>query len=166
MKKHKINKTQYDENHDHNHDLCIEDALNKAEEICKKKGLRFTKIRKKVLELIWGSHKPLGAYDLLSALRAEGLKAEPPTVYRALGFLIEAELVHRLDSLNAFIGCVDPSNSHEGQFLICRECRSVAELGDDDIFNLVRAKASDLGFSDIHQMLEIQGQCQNCRASK
>ena len=166
MKKHKVNKTKYDEKHDHDHDLCIEDALNQATLICKKKGLRFTKIRQKVLELIWGSHKPMGAYDLLSALRAQGLKAEPPTVYRALSFLIEAELVHRLDSLNAFIGCSNPTNSHQGQFLICRECRSVSEVGDNDILDLVRIKASNLGFSTVQQMLEIQVQCQNWRASE
>jgi len=164
-----MNKKNITNNHlndSHDHDLCIEDALQNADLICRKKGLRFTKIRKKVLELIWGSHKPLGAYDILNALRSEGTKAEPPTVYRALGFLIEAELVHRLDSLNAFIGCIDPSNSHQGQFLICRDCRSVTELGDDDILNLVQSKASDMGFSAIHQMLEIQGQCKSCRASK
>ena len=153
-------------NDSHDHDLCIEEAIQNAELICKKKGLRFTKIRKKVLELIWVSHKPLGAYDVLDALRSEGLKAEPPTVYRALGFLIEAELVHRLDSLNAFIGCIDPSISHQGQFLICRDCRSVKELGDDDILKLVQSKASNMGFSAVHQMLEIQGRCKSCRALK
>jgi Fur family transcriptional regulator, zinc uptake regulator len=153
-------------NDSHDHDLCIEKAIQNAELICKKKGLRFTKIRKKVLELIWVSHKPLGAYDVLDALRSEGLKAEPPTVYRALGFLIEAELVHRLDSLNAFIGCIDPSISHQGQFLICRDCRSVTELGDDDILKLVQSKASNMGFSAVHQMLEIQGRCKSCRALK
>lgn len=153
-------------NDSHDHDLCIEEAIQNAELICKKKGLRFTKIRKKVLELIWVSHKPLGAYDVLNALRSEGLKAEPPTVYRALGFLIEAELVHRLDSLNAFIGCTDPSNSHQGQFLICLDCRSVTELGDDDILELVQSKASNMGFSAIHQMLEIQGRCKSCIALK
>jgi len=164
-----MNKKYITNNHlndSHDHDLCIEDALQNAEVICRKKGLRFTKIRQKVLELIWGSHKPLGAYDILNTLRSEGAKAEPPTVYRALGFLIEAELVHRLDSLNAFIGCVDPSNSHQGQFLICRDCRSVTELGDDEILDLVQSKASDMGFSAIHQMLEIQGQCKSCRAPK
>lgn len=153
-------KDEISDGHDHN--LCIKEAMQNAELICNKKGLRFTKIRKKVLELIWASHKPLGAYDVLNSLRSEGLKAEPPTVYRALGFLIEAELIHRLDSLNAFIGCIDPSKSHQGQFLICLDCRSVKELGDDDIFKLVQSKASSMGFSAIHQMLEIQGQCKSC----
>ena len=147
----------------HNHRDCVADALATAEALCRRRGLRFTALRRRVLELVWNSHKPVGAYDLLEALNRDGRKAAPPTVYRALEFLIEADLVHRLDSLNAFVGCADPSSSHTGQFLICRGCRSVAELDDADINRLVEAKASDLGFSAVHQMLEIQGLCRGCR---
>ena len=115
-----------------------------------------------MLELVWNSHRPVGAYDILSELTNEGKSAAPPTVYRALDFLIEARLVHRLDSLNAYVGCPDPSSSHDGQFLICRQCRSVAELDDADIQALVDQKAADLGFTAVHQVLEIQGLCQSC----
>ncbi|MBT8085074.1 MAG: transcriptional repressor [Woeseia sp.] len=146
----------------HNHDGCVADALATAEELCRTRGLRFTAIRRRVLELVWESHKPIGAYDILDALNRAGKKAAPPTVYRALEFLIEADLVHRLDSLNAFVGCPDPSSSHTGQFLICRGCHSVAELDDADIDSLVRTKAGALGFSAVHQMLEIQGLCIAC----
>jgi len=127
--------------------------------------VRLTDIRLRVLELVWRSHQPAGAYDVLKELTKERSSAVPPTVYRALDFLIEADLVHRLDSINAFVGCPVPGSSHTGQFLICRECRSVAELDDADINLLVEQKALDLGFSAIHQMLEIQGLCQDCRES-
>lgn len=147
----------------HDHDDCVSEALATAERLCRERGLRFTSIRRRVLELVWASHKPIGAYDILGALNERGRKAAPPTVYRALDFLIEADLVHRLDSLNAFVGCPDPSGSHTGQFLICRGCRSVAELDDADINSLVRQKASELGFSSVQQMLEIQGLCRDCR---
>ena len=123
----------------HDHDDCISTALRAAERVCRDKGLRFTGIRRRVLELVWASHRPIGAYEILDKLNRQGRKAAPPTVYRALEFLIEAELVHRLDSLNAFIGCPDPGSSHAGQFLICRRCRSVAEL-DDDAAALGRAR--------------------------
>jgi Fur family zinc uptake transcriptional regulator len=126
--------------------------------------LRFTALRRRVLSLVWESHKPVGAYDILDRLGAEGRRAAPPTVYRALDFLIEAGLVHRLDSLNAFIGCPDPARSHSGQFLICRKCRTVLELDDPDIDGLVEGKARELGFSAVHQMLEIQGLCSDCRS--
>jgi Fur family zinc uptake transcriptional regulator len=133
-----------------------------AEDLCRQRGLRFTALRRRVLALVWDSHKPVGAYDILDQLGAEGRRAAPPTVYRALAFLIEAGLVHRLDSLNAFIGCPDPARSHSGQFLICRLCRTVLELNDLDIDKLVEDKAKQLGFSAVHQMLEIQGLCSDC----
>jgi Fur family zinc uptake transcriptional regulator len=146
----------------HDHDNCVATAMETAENLCRQKRLRFTKIRRRVLELVWTSHKPVGAYDILDSLNRDGKKAAPPTVYRALDFLIEANFVHRLDSINAFVGCPDPGSSHTGQFLICRQCRSVAELDDADINHLVRQKVSDLGFSAIHQTLEIQGLCRDC----
>ncbi|MFQ5549235.1 MAG: Fur family transcriptional regulator [Woeseia sp.] len=148
----------------HDHDDCVATAIKMADGICRNRGLRFTRLRRRVLELVWNSHKPVGAYEILNSLETDGRRAAPPTVYRALEFLIEADLVHRLDSINAYIGCPDPGSSHTGQFLICRECRSVAELDDADINRIVEQKVSDLGFSAIHQMFEIQGLCQDCRA--
>lgn len=147
----------------HDHDHCVAQALQAAEQVCRKRGLRFTQIRRRVLELVWNSHRPIGAYDILDSLKSDGRKAAPPTVYRALDFLIEAELVHRLDSLNAYVGCPDPGTSHVGQFLICRECRTVAELDDAGIDSVVRNKAADLGFTAIRQTLEIHGLCRDCR---
>lgn len=149
----------------HDHDDCISAALDAAERVCLAKGLRFTGIRRHVLELVWASHKPIGAYEILDRLNRQGKRTAPPTVYRALEFLIEAELVHRLDSLNAFIGCPDPGSSHVGQFLICRQCRSVAELDDDEISGMVGRKAADHGFTAVRQMVEIEGLCPHCRGA-
>jgi Fur family zinc uptake transcriptional regulator len=148
---------------EHNHGDCVEQALASAEDICRERGLRLTRIRRRVLELVWSSHKPVGAYDILDALSREGRRSAPPTVYRALDFLIEADLVHRLDSLNAYVGCAHPHDPHNGQFLICRDCRSVAELDDADISALVERTAAELGFSAVRQMLEIQGLCPACQ---
>ena len=148
----------------HDHDSCVSAAIETAERLCRERGLRFTALRRRVLTLVWDSHKPIGAYDILDKLGTEGRAAAPPTVYRALDFLIEAGLVHRLDSLNAFIGCPDPARLHTGQFLICRQCRTVVELDDRDIDSLVEDKARELGFSAVHQMLEIQGLCSDCRS--
>jgi len=147
----------------HDHGSCVEQAVAAAERLCRERGLRFTATRRRVLELVWNGHKPVGAYDILDSLNRDGKKAAPPTVYRALEFLIEADLVHRLDSLNAFVGCPDPGNAHTGQFLICQECGSVAELDDAEIQAVVRRKAADLGFAATRQVLEIQGLCQDCR---
>ena len=146
----------------HDHDSCVSAAIETAERLCRDRGLRFTSLRRRVLTLVWDSHKPIGAYDILDKLGSEGKAAAPPTVYRALDFLIEAGLVHRLDSLNAFIGCPDPARSHAGQFLICRRCRTVLEIDDPGIDAVVANKAEELGFTSVHQMLEVQGLCANC----
>ncbi len=148
----------------HNHDDCVATAIETAENLCRERGLRFTALRQRVLALVWDSHKPIGAYDILEKLSAEGKRAAPPTVYRALDFLIDAGLVHRLASLNAFIGCPDPERSHAGQFLICRDCRSVTELDDAEIEAMVGGKAAELGFRAEHQVLEIDGICRRCQA--
>ncbi len=150
---------------EHDHDHCVAEAIAAAVRICRERGLRFTEQRRRVLELVWNSHQPVGAYEILHSLHRAGRKVAPPTVYRALDFLIEADLVHRLDSLNAFVGCPDPSNPHTGQFLICRECRSVAELEDADIDEMVRERAANLGFEALHQTLEIEGICRNCSSA-
>ncbi len=148
---------------DHDHESCVEQAMQNAEQICRERGLRFTPQRKRVLKLVWSSHKPIGAYDILDGLNLGGHKTAPPTVYRALEFLIEADLVHRLDSLNAFVGCADPNIPHAGQFLICRDCRSVTELDDRDISGLIEKSAAGQGFTALHQTLEVQGTCQSCQ---
>jgi len=90
----------------HDHSRCVSHALAEAETICARQGLRLTALRKRVLELVWASHKPLGAYDILGVLSDEdGRRAAPPTVYRALDFLLENGLVHRIASLNAITDC-------------------------------------------------------------
>lgn len=139
--------------------------MRTAERLCRERGLRFTSLRKRVLEIVWHSHRPVGAYDILASLGGEGRRPAPPTVYRALDFLIDAGLVHRLDSLNAFIGCPDPGRLHAGQFLICRQCRTVIELDDPGIERLVSGKAESLGFSEVRQVLEIEGVCESCRSA-
>ncbi len=149
----------------HDHDDCVASAMLAAEQLCRDRGLRFTTLRRRVLALVWESHKPVGAYEILASLSEEGRKSAPPTVYRALGFLIEAGLVHRLNMLNAFIGCPEPDRPHSSQFLICRDCGAVAELDDAGIESLVNEKAESLGFTTIAQVLEIEGTCHECGPS-
>ncbi|MDH4124962.1 MAG: transcriptional repressor [Gammaproteobacteria bacterium] len=149
----------------HDHRDCVQTALQTAEQLCQRRGLRFTATRRRVLELVWDSHKPIGAYDILETLGRESASAAPPTVYRALDFLIEAGLVHRLDSLNAFVGCPDPASRHAGQFLICTCCRTVTELSDPEIEQLIAGKAAAGGFLAVRQVLEIEGLCNQCRTA-
>ena len=100
---------------------------------------------------------------MLDRLREGGTgAAAPPTVYRALDFLMAHGLVHRIESLNAFIGCDHPDKAHSGQFLICRDCGMVAELDDAEISGMLARKAQALGFSGERATVELRGLCPDC----
>ena len=147
----------------HDHQVCVENALEQAEAVCRDRGLRLTPLRRVVLELVWQGHEPVGAYNLLDALTKQGHSPSPPTVYRALDFLIQAGLVHRLDSLNAYVGCNAPAHKHESAFLICRSCRNVHELGVDKIRGQIESLADEVGFAAEEHVLEVQGVCAKCQ---
>lgn len=153
--------------HDHNHDhaACISDALAKAEAHCGDVGAKLTPIRRRVLELIWQSHKPAGAYDLLAQLGSEGQKVAPPTVYRALDFLVEQGLVHRVESLNAFIGCTEPGHAVQQEIFICRSCGTATEINDPELGRRIQQDAQTLGFAVERQAIEVVGLCRDCRQS-
>ncbi len=148
---------------DHDHTSCVGTALTQAEQICAERGERLTPLRKRVLELLWLSHRPVKAYDLLASLSGERKRAAPPTVYRALEFLQSAGLVHRLESLNAFIGCGRPDQRHSAQFLICVSCGDVAEMDDGALTAKISANAKRLGFHVIDEKIEVTGRCGECR---
>lgn len=147
----------------HDHRRCVSTALSKADATCDASGLRLTPLRRRVLELVWGSHTPVKAYDLLATLGKERDQAAPPTVYRALDFLLEAGLVHRIASLNAFVGCGEPGLGHAGQFLICTGCGMVAELDEPELSNTIATSAARLGFEVRRETIEIEGLCAQCR---
>lgn len=149
--------------HAHPHERCVANALATAEATCTNRGQRLTKLRRRVLELVWAGHTPVKAYDLLEQLRKEHPGSAPPTVYRALEFLMGQGLVHRIESLNAYVGCGDPEAQHIGQFLICSTCGCVAEIEDEDIGRILVAKAKELGFHVSAQTIEINGVCAECQ---
>jgi Fur family zinc uptake transcriptional regulator len=149
----------------HDHGSCIETALDRAESVCLARGVRLTELRRQVLELIWRRHEPVGAYELLDALKVTHRRAAPPTVYRALEFLIDQGLVHRLESLNAYIGCTRPEGLHAGQFLICSRCGSIGELDDPEIADSVSRRAAALGFTVERQTIEVRGICADCSSA-
>lgn len=150
----------------HDHGRCIESALDTAADLCAERGARLTDLRRRVLELVWASHRPIGAYDLLELLKGERRNAAPPTVYRALDFLIELGLVHRIESLNAYIGCPEPDADHPSQFLICRDCGSAAEITDAGLDKAINNLTSKAGFSVLHRTIEVEGRCPDCRSGR
>ncbi|MEE9140929.1 MAG: Fur family transcriptional regulator [Alphaproteobacteria bacterium] len=147
----------------HDHRACVAAALARAGELCARRGARLTKLRRRVLEIVWRSHEPARAYAILDALQGEGYCAAPPTVYRALEFLVAHGLVHRVESLNAYAGCTQPGEAHAGQFLICGRCGGAVELDDDRIRSAIARGAERLGFEIERQTIEVLGLCPVCR---
>lgn len=137
--------------------------VQQAEHQCRQRGARFTPIRRRVLEMISSSPGGLKAYDLLDRLTTEHAAARPPTVYRALDFLIEQGFVHRIESLNAYVACSCPEHAHGFQLLICRHCGRVEELHLDEINEQLSRRARTRGFRVDRQTIELLGSCDACR---
>ncbi len=182
----------------HDHRACVKAALDTAARLCAERGARLTPLRRRVLELIWrghapARHAPVRAYDLLARLSdrpgtakergtaknkqaaGERRPAAPPTVYRALEFLLTQGLIHRIESLNAYVGCMDPEGhlgdapgsapggALGGQFLICGDCGAAAEVHDPRVDAAVARRAEELGFAVHRKTIEIAGVCPPCQ---
>jgi Fur family transcriptional regulator, zinc uptake regulator len=149
----------------------VEAALARAEASCLTRGAQLTALRRQVLSLVLAARQPIGAYALLDQLRATRAGAAPPTVYRALDFLLEQGLIHRLERLNAFVACDHQHHAHEHahdhqhQFLICRDCGVTAEICDSAVAQAVAQAASRVGFRVQRATVEVDGLCVNCTAS-
>lgn len=171
----------------------VEALLDRADSACQARGARLTETRRTVLGLILAAEKPVGAYDLLEHLRPGRRAAAPPTVYRALDFLLEQGLIHRIERLSAFVGCVSSAHGaeehgagaahaalagsadadaaaahhhhhHAAQFLICRDCGRVTELEDDGLARALADAAARRGFQVGGSTVEAEGTCADCRA--
>lgn len=150
----------------HNHQRCIDTAIERARSLCAARGVRLTAQREQVLRLVWQSHKPLGAYALMDMLGAATTRpVAPPTVYRALDFLSEQSLIHKIHSLNAFVGCSSPGRDHHSHFLICRQCQVAVECGGAELATALSNTASRAGFSAEQQAVEVVGLCPSCKES-
>lgn len=147
----------------HDHADCAATAMAAAEKACEAAGLRLTPTRRKVLEYLWESHKPVGAYRLLERLSEDGFSSKPPSVYRALDFLVEHGLAHKLRSKAAYLGCSHPDQAHAPQFLICRGCDAIEEFVDDTLAERVEQAARRSGFEPALTALEVEGWCPACR---
>ena len=145
------------------HEICIERAMREAESICEEKGLRCTHLRREVFRLIWLSHVPAKAYDILEDLKGKEWSAKPPTVYRALDFLLETGLVHKLDSINAYIGRSHPRDHNGCYFLICTDCNEAKECCSSELSDAIESAWNKNSFRPKKITLEVFGQCSACR---
>jgi Fur family zinc uptake transcriptional regulator len=148
--------------HPEHHVHEAEAYLREVASVCEERGLRLTPLRERVLRLVGESPRPVKAYDLLDLIRDDKGPAAPPTVYRALDFLLEHGFIHKLESINAFVGCHQPRVQHSVPFLICDRCHSAVELEDERVTSLLNQQARALGFRPQAQTLEVHGLCAAC----
>jgi Fur family zinc uptake transcriptional regulator len=148
----------------HDHARCTSDALAHAEAICAERKERLTPVRHRVLEALLASHAPLGAYELIDRLAADGTRPAPITVYRALDFLREQGFVHRIESRNAFIACVhEHATAEPVVFLICEQCGAVGEAAGAAVADSIRSASRSAGFTPKTPVIEIFGTCAHCK---
>lgn len=151
----------------HDHSACAGEALDRAEALCEAAGARLTPVRRRTLEILLETHRAMGAYEVLDRLAAEGFGHQPPVAYRALDFLVERGLVHRIQRLNAFTACTLPGgHTHAPVFLICENCRAVAEAPGQAVRDVLEAAAGEIGFAVSRAHVEALGLCPSCRETR
>ena len=150
--------------HDHAH--CSGETLARAEASVAKTGQRLTPVRRRTLEILLEAHRAMGAYEVLDRLAADGYGSQPPVAYRALDFLVEQGLAHRVRRLNAFTACMHPGQAHSPVFLICTGCEALAEAPGAPVRAALEATATALGFTVERSNIEATGLCPSCKASQ
>ena len=148
---------------DHDHSHCASDALGHADKLAKEKGLRLTPVRRATLEILLSDHRAMGAYEVLEQLQEKGFGNQPPVAYRALDFLVENGLAHRVQRLNAFAACTQPEKHHRPVFLICKTCEQVAEADADRVVDALTDVAAKADFAIERVNIEVLGLCPTCR---
>ena len=149
----------------HNHAHCADEVLAQAEAISRDRGARLTPVRRRTLEILLESHRAMGAYEVLDRLSAEGFGKQPPVAYRALDFLVDLGLAHRITRLNAFTACTHPGEAHAAAFLICRTCNAVAEAPATEARSALDRAAAAIGFTVERTTVEALGLCPTCRTA-
>ena len=144
-------------------------SVEQASVIFAEKNIRFTDLRRKVFEEIASTQASVGAYEVLDRLAKKGTRLAPISIYRALDALLEAGVVHRLESKNAYFACRrlhQPRTGRRPMFLSCEKCGTVQEVDGDDIFHAIDAAARTAKFEPRVRFVEVSGTCQECAARR
>ncbi len=143
------------------HELAERMAM--AATLCKLRGAQFTKLRRRILELLWEGNRPMGAYELIEVFTQDvSRRVAPQTVYRALEFLTSQGLVARIESRNAYVPLTHPERDQDCLFFICNTCGAAEELEDQRLENLLLETAAQIGFRASRRVIEVEGTCTTC----
>lgn len=143
-------------------DPVVTDRLRVAEKLCTQRGSRLTQVRRRVLEALLRHPGSLKAYELIDILRPDLPNAAPPTVYRALDFLVAQGLIHRLDALNAWSACTDAGGRPHDVLVVCTHCGKVAELSDPTLGARLTQCVARAGFVLDGHVTELRALCARC----
>jgi Fur family zinc uptake transcriptional regulator len=143
-------------------------AVERASQAFTERNLRFTKLRQDVFTEIASTYTSIGAYDILARLAEKGTRLAPISVYRAIDALLEAGVIHRLESKNAFFACrrLDHTTGRRPIFLACEKCNAVAEVDSEGIFETIDRIAKSAGFQPRVKFVEVSGLCRHCASKK
>lgn len=148
---------------DHDHAGCCGGLIGQAETLAAERGARLTPVRRRVLEILLAEHRAFGAYEVLERLVRDGFGNQPPVAYRALDFLVDQGLAHRISRLNAFMACTRPGQMHTPAVLICRTCHMVAETPGTLVRDAIDRDAATAGFVVERTTVEALGLCPACQ---
>ncbi|KNC13000.1 zinc uptake transcriptional repressor [Klebsiella sp. RIT-PI-d] len=142
--------------------ITSQELLAQAEKLCVQRNVRLTPQRLEVLRLMSLQQGAISAYDLLDLLRDKEPQAKPPTVYRALEFLLEQGFVHKVESTNSYVLCHLFEHTHTSAMFICDRCGVVKEEGAEGVEDIMHALAARMGFALRHNVIEAHGLCAGC----
>jgi Fur family zinc uptake transcriptional regulator len=141
----------------------VDRALQAAQRICEHRGLRLTELRAAVLRYIARTDRPMGAYPLLALLQQEfGRKHTPPTIYRALDFLLEIGSIMRVESRNAYVLRDHPERAGSPVLFVCDRCDSSVTIENPGLAKLIETNAAALKFHLTRPIIECSGTCGRC----
>jgi Fur family zinc uptake transcriptional regulator len=160
-----VDHTPVDES-DHDHGRCAAELMTRAERACARHNARLTSLRREVLGAVGESHRAAGAYEIIERMARSGPRPAPISIYRALEFLGDLGLVHRIESRNAFVACSRQHEAGRAVLMECEECGTVDELEAASVFDGLDVLSSAEGFETRRAVIELSGRCAPCQGDE
>ena len=147
---------------EHNQAASLDDAIRSARDACNRHEMQFTPLREKVFREIAGSHKAVGAYDVLNSLAKKGTRLTPTSVYRIINMLVELGVVRRFESRNAYYASRSADPMSPRLVLACEVCGRVADADGAPMFRGIRRALGQSAFAPRTAIMEVLGVCAHC----
>jgi Fur family zinc uptake transcriptional regulator len=134
--------------------------------ICKNCDFTLTPLRKEVINTFLIKGNSLKANDVIADVNTRRINTKPIVIYRVLNFLVKKKVLHKVQSHNIFILCVDAlceQNNGNKIFLSCKNCQQIEEIGDKDFLKSLINLCIKNKFTLKNSTIEVDGYCNNCQ---